>query len=178
MTHHTHVTFSLSSLLFLMIGAIEIWGVIFNYTNFGVLLAGVVLGSLLPDIDEPESYIGKRTLFIADVLKSCFGHRGMLHRFIVPFSLLVVAIFLSLPYSLFVFGVFFGYLFHILGDMLTKGGVKGVFYPFGSVERAYGILPKRFRFYTNSSIEKLLNFMLGIFLIIELFLLLVKGSIL
>ncbi|MCL6571364.1 MAG: bifunctional acetaldehyde-CoA/alcohol dehydrogenase, partial [Bacillus sp. (in: Bacteria)] len=45
--------------------------------------AGVVIGSLLPDIDEPKSYVGRRSFGMANKVKEAFGHRGMTHSLVV-----------------------------------------------------------------------------------------------
>lgn len=87
---------------------------------------GVILGSLLPDIDEPRSYIGQRSFGIAKLINKMFGHRGFTHSFLaaLPFFIL----FYFFPYS-FVLGLACGYLFHITGDFFSKSGVP-LFYPF------------------------------------------------
>ena len=42
-------------------------------------LALAALGSLLPDIDEPQSLLGRKLGFIAWPIKLVFGHRGFTH---------------------------------------------------------------------------------------------------
>lgn len=102
------------------------------------LFVGILAGSLLPDIDEPQSYVGRRTsvqvmnkrVGLSSVIKSIFGHRGFTHSLLATLFVFI-PYFFSLQYSgdFHVFaqtasmGLGFGYLFHILGDMLSKSGV-------------------------------------------------------
>jgi inner membrane protein len=79
------------------------------------------LGSLLPDIDHPGSWAGKRMALISIPLAALIGHRGLTH------SLLAIAVFalllallgpdhLAAPLAV-------GYLSHLLADSLTLSGV-------------------------------------------------------
>lgn len=43
------------------------------------LVSGVLIGSVLPDIDESRSYIGKRIPFLSRPVNLLFGHRGLTH---------------------------------------------------------------------------------------------------
>lgn len=105
---------------------------------------GVVFGSVLPDIDEPQSYIGRKTsvevfnkrVGLSSLIKMMFGHRGFTHSLLATL-LVFIPYFLMLGYTSgleqvgliqtfvlqILFGVGFGYLFHILGDMFSKSGV-------------------------------------------------------
>ena len=63
------------------------------------LTGGVILGSLLPDIDEPNSYIGKKTSVSvtkggatvgpASIVKGLFGHRGFTHSLLAAFLVFI-----------------------------------------------------------------------------------------
>lgn len=48
---------------------------------------------------------------------------------------------------------------HDIGDLLTKGGIKGFFYPFLK-DKTIRLLPKEFAFYTNSITEHIIVFIL------------------
>lgn len=178
MTHHTHVALSLNALLLILVAVVYAFGMVIYFKAFGIVLCGVVLGSLLPDIDEPESYIGKRTLFLSDGIEKLFGHRGASHFLIVPFLLLTIAIFTKGFLSLVLFGLAFGYFFHIIGDMLTLSGIQNVFFPFGNKRRFYALLPQTLRFKTNSNKEHILSVFLGISLCSEWYLLYKMGGLL
>jgi inner membrane protein len=68
-------------------------------------LGGVSLGSLLPDIDEPNSFIGRRSFGIARVINKRYGHRGMTHSF---FVWIVLSFILLLIPNLFTIGISLG----------------------------------------------------------------------
>ncbi|MCL7461599.1 metal-dependent hydrolase [Pseudomonas sp. NW5] len=99
------------------------------------LLAGATAGALLPDIDHPKSWLGRRLPFISRPIAAVFGHRGITHSLLA-----VVGLALALHYGwahgyvgsdewgLVAVGLTVGYLSHILGDFLTHGGVP-LFWP-------------------------------------------------
>ena len=49
-----------------------------------------VAGSLLPDIDHPQSWVGRRSRPISTAIASAFGHRGVTHSAIAVFALVAV----------------------------------------------------------------------------------------
>ncbi|MGD6846305.1 metal-dependent hydrolase [Rossellomorea aquimaris] len=115
-------------------------------------LGGVAIGSLLPDIDHPNSFIGRRSFGISNVIYNTFGHRGITHSLILWFVLLML---LSLHNNYFTIGIALGYLFHILGDFFSRSGVP-LLHPYTK---------NRFRFfitYRTSSYAELLIFYLSI----------------
>jgi inner membrane protein len=85
---------------------------------------GTFIGAVLPDIDEPNSYIGRRLKFISKLLK-CFNikHRTFTHSVLFPFIILLFGIFHPVFYF-----IAFGAFMHIIEDFLTDGGVP-LFYP-------------------------------------------------
>lgn len=137
-------------------------------------LAGIVVGSLLPDIDEPRSYVGSRSLGTANVVKGIFGHRGFTHS-ILAFLFMLFPLYWMLHIQSYVvawdslfhyeqvqneltgfkhilflgwYGIAFGYLLHILEDMCSVSGVP-LFYP----------LNKKIKipiYRTGSAVEKLI----------------------
>ena len=69
------------------------------YNNESLFFIGIVtvasaFGSLLPDIDEPNSKIGQKVKIISGLIKSTFGHRGLMHSL-----LMTVLLFISLELS-------------------------------------------------------------------------------
>ncbi|USK75913.1 metal-dependent hydrolase [Peribacillus frigoritolerans] len=95
-------------------------------------LAGVSLGSLLPDIDEPKSFIGRRSFGLAVIIKRKFGHRGITHSLSMWVGLLFFLLLLvPNPFTL---GIALGYFFHILGDYFSVSGVP-LFSPIDNVRR-------------------------------------------
>lgn len=89
------------------------------------LAIGVVVGSLLPDIDENKSYIGRRSGGIARIVKMIFGHRGFTHSILATLLISIPALLTQMPIFI---GLALGYLFHILGDYFSVTGVP-LFYP-------------------------------------------------
>lgn len=78
-------------------------------------------GALLPDIDHPRSWAGRRLRIISVPLSGIVGHRGVTH------SLLAAAACLALLASHGWGGqaapLMIGYLSHLLADACTAGGV-------------------------------------------------------
>ena len=91
------------------------------------------LGALLPDIDHPKSWVGKRLALISLPLATLIGHRGVSHSLL---AVAVLAIFLGMagPSHL-AAPLAVGYLSHLLADGLTLSGVP-LFWPF---KRTHGI---------------------------------------
>jgi len=94
------------------------------------------IGGLLPDLDHPESALGRRIPLISVPLSALVGHRGMTH------SLLAVVLLLGVLITMTTFSMtehaptvqalipplIVGYLSHILGDSMTPSGVP-LFWP-------------------------------------------------
>ncbi|MDD2546942.1 MAG: metal-dependent hydrolase [Burkholderiaceae bacterium] len=93
------------------------------------LLAGAAAGALLPDIDHPQSWLGRRIPWVSRPIAAVFGHRGITHSLLA-----VVGVALALRHGLATWtlgaawtwvaaGVAAGYLSHLGGDFATHGGV-------------------------------------------------------
>lgn len=93
-----------------------------------------MIGSVLPDIDHPKSYLGRRLPFISKPLFHAFGHRTITHSLL--FLCIITASLMKTNTSVGI-GIFFGILSHLLADMLTPFS-KGValFYP---VRKRFGL---------------------------------------
>lgn len=117
---------------------------IFTFTGsvlgVGATIASSVLGSILPDIDLPNSKAGNKLKPIAKVINKLFGHRTITHAplWLVPLFLLLhnlseltsaFPIAIKTNLSCLLIGYISGFISHLLGDMLTKGGIP-LFYPF------------------------------------------------
>jgi inner membrane protein len=86
---------------------------------------GTFIGAILPDIDESNSYIGKRLKFVSKILKFFkLKHRTYTHSLFFPLLIFL----LGKIHPVFYF-ISFGVFMHIIGDFLTNGGVP-LFYPF------------------------------------------------
>ena len=150
MTAKGHIT--LASLSLITIG---------TYTNipldtFTTFYSGGIIGSLLPDIDEKQSYIGKKLKTLSFIMSSIFKHRTFTHYLIFPILIFLYGFyFLEDTLKIFVIGLAVGVLLHDIGDMLTKGGIVGFFWPILAKTRI-ALLPRRLRFYTGSLQEYIL----------------------
>ncbi|WP_418181389.1 metal-dependent hydrolase (plasmid) [Aliarcobacter lanthieri] len=180
MTSTTHTTSSLAlglAPIYFFPDLIEL-----KYMHF--YLGGLAIGSLFPDIDEPNSSIGRSVSkyfpFIPYLINIIFGHRGITHRFIfflVP--LVFILAFIKeintfLP-GLHFFGISFcfGMFFHQIGDMLSgskyyKGGIKNYFSPFGLEEKYFTPFPKIFRCAVGDIKEQIYNILFIAIILFEL----------
>lgn len=134
----------------------------------------VIIGSVLPDIDEPESYIGRKfpvlsyafSIFGALTPTKTLEHRGITHYLIVPLVILYFAYTNdSFMVKIVLYSLAIGIFAHDCGDMLTKGGIIGFFFPLFPTKRI-GLLPVGLRFITNSTTEWVLNFFIFIGIVI------------
>lgn len=121
------VSTHLMASLFAGAGAVQYLGL--DEWGAAWVLAGSLVGALLPDIDHPKSWLGRRIPLVSLPIAAVFGHRGITH------SLLAVAgVALALrhalaqwslggEWALLAVGVGAGYWSHLLGDFATHGGV-------------------------------------------------------
>ena len=59
-----------------------------HFAAFDPWYLGVaVIGSLLPDVDHPKSWVGRRTRPVSTVIASMLGHRGVTHSAIAVAAL-------------------------------------------------------------------------------------------
>ena len=125
---------SLGSLIFMQDDALAWW-------------VGVLMGSIIPDIDHPQSKIGRRFPGISHLLHAIFGHRGGTHSVMFILLISLAGWIVSVPLGI---GLSLGVLTHILADMVsfskgqmfTRGGGCPLLWPFkdkrfGFIERPY-----------------------------------------
>lgn len=126
-------------------------------------VTGVTLGSILPDIDHPKSFIGRHSFGLSEIINKKFGHRGITHSLVTWFVLFVFLIlFVPSPFTL---GVGIGYFLHIFEDYFSISGVP-LFLPFDH---------KRWKcpvYKTSGKVEKIiyivaLSFIVFIFIVDE-----------
>ena len=94
-------------------------------------IAGGITGSLLPDIDHPKSWLGRRIPFVSIPLSSLIGHRGATHSMIaliVVQALVLVSILLwkgehGVWLAPFLTGLGIGYASHLLADWMSNTGI-------------------------------------------------------
>jgi inner membrane protein len=87
------------------------------------VLALTTIGALLPDIDHPASWVGRRLRVVSRPLAAMFGHRGVTHSVV---AVLVCLFFLRWQgFSRAVIDpLVIGYLSHLGADLLTTSGLR------------------------------------------------------
>ncbi|WP_457749123.1 metal-dependent hydrolase [Sulfurimonas sp.] len=121
---------------------------------YSIIFYGVSLvGSLLPDIDEENSYIGHKLIAFSVVFSTIFKHRTFTHYLLTPLLLVLVSLFVKdITTTIVLLALAWGMFLHDCGDMLTKGGIKGFFFPLFANTRVV-LLPEFLRFRTFSFTE-------------------------
>ncbi len=121
MLFHTHIL--LGVVVFLLIKDF------FHGGNQIIFFFLVLLGSILPDIDERKSKINRWSGILGIVIAFFFKHRGLFHSILFHLGIFfIIYHFFNLYYAS---GLFIGYLAHVLGDGVTLMGLS-LFYPFSN----------------------------------------------
>lgn len=156
MTVSTHISTALAITTSSMLGLhyFEIYTMDPKY--IAPFMLSVAIGSTFPDIDEPESWIGRRTIIISNIIKLIFGHRGMTHTIISSIFIFILAyiaskyLMIGVTGNYIAIGFAIGWFLHSIGDAHTKGGVP-LFLPYS--KKKFWVLPKILRFKTASWVE-------------------------
>ncbi len=85
--------------------------------------AWAAAGALLPDIDHPASWIGRRLRVISRPLAAMIGHRGVTHSLVAVLACLVVLRWEGLSRAV-IAPLVVGYLSHLGADLLTTSGLR------------------------------------------------------
>ena len=148
----------------------------FNPLMIGLSFVLVYFFSLLPDLDEPNAYLSKKFPWniISIPLSFFVTHRGITHTlifsFVFPTILAGILYFTGYFYKYWIFVLisWLAYISHLVGDSLTRSGVKW-FYPLN--KKSYRLLPKKLTFKTGSLMEGAYIFMFLLLFGYELYLL-------
>ena len=121
-----------------IVGGVAITGITASFWDINIFsnqsfVITTIIGSLLPDIDKPNSLLGRLFFPISKFIDRRWGHRTITHSLI--FHLIVTLIFYFAEYILnnpnyhltFIFSI--AVLVHFFCDMVTVSGVP-LFYPF------------------------------------------------
>lgn len=92
-----------------------------NILNAASLAACASVASLVPDIDMPNSKLGRKLGFISKIINKLFGHRTITHS--ILWAIPLVILFINNNYSFLILGALIGFLSHIFSDTFTRGGV-------------------------------------------------------
>ena len=127
--------------------AAEITFEVLEITRAPELYALALLGSLVPDLDEPRAKLSRILFFISIPLSKVVTHRGFTHTLL--FSALVASglYLLSVPLAMVLF-LSVGILSHLIADAMTYVGVPWL-YPLSRGRLSLGL------FTTDSWQEKL-----------------------
>lgn len=159
MQYRTHLTtsFALGLPLMAAVGQVSVIN--------GLALA---CGSLLPDIDHPRSFIGKKSQVVSKVASKTLGHRGATHSLVVAILVYLGALWIARHYlspaaSFVPFWLFWGYLLHLTEDSFSKNSIHWL-WPFSKVKRS---ARKRLFYYRTGHVSEylILGFMLCLLLI-------------
>ena len=119
MMYNTHLAFGL------LLGLL---GIIFLKPANPILFIVIVgFASILPDIDHPDSKIGKKVKIIGFL----FEHRGFFHS-IGALVLFTVCFYLIFKTSIYSIAFALGYFSHLIMDAITIKGIMP-FHPFSKV---------------------------------------------
>jgi inner membrane protein len=88
-----------------------------------VYLGLAVAGSLLPDIDHPQSWVGRRARPVSSVIAAVLGHRGITHSAVAVVVLIALLAHAGSRRGA-VSALAIGYLSHLAADMLTPRGLR------------------------------------------------------
>ncbi|MDD2704553.1 MAG: metal-dependent hydrolase [Acidocella sp.] len=81
-----------------------------------------VAGSLLPDIDHPQSWIGRRARPVSTMVAATLGHRGVTHSALAVAALVALLMHAGYRHGV-VCALAVGYASHLAADMLTPRGL-------------------------------------------------------
>ena len=81
-----------------------------------------VVGALLPDLDHPKSWIGRRSRPFSTALGTALGHRGFTHSAVAVLGL--VALLQAGYHPGAVSALSIGYASHLAADILTPQGLR------------------------------------------------------
>ena len=114
-------------------------------SHYLLCVAATTLGSLLPDIDTPYSYLGRRLKLISYPIYKIFGHRTITHSLLTWTILLFASPIFNhgnisdITYSIFCVSLYTGILSHLLLDIISTSGVC-LLYPLFNVR--FHLLPR------------------------------------
>ena len=159
-----HLAFGITSALATSV-VLNKAGVELDYATVSIITASSAFGSLLPDIDDPNSMIGRLFVHIASFINRVFGHRTITHDLMIFLPLFIASFFVK---NTIFFGIMLGYIGHLFLDSWTEQGV--CFNYFGhrkALKTGWGkfgvgyihLLPEKLRFKSGSFMSKVVTTM-------------------
>lgn len=98
-------------------------------SHYLLCVAATTLGSLLPDVDTPYSYLGRRLKLISYPIYKIFGHRTITHSLLTWTIILFASPIFNhgnisdITYSILCVSLYVGILSHLLLDTISTSGV-------------------------------------------------------
>lgn len=86
-------------------------------------IALATAGALLPDIDHPSSWVGRRLRVVSRPLATVTGHRGVTHSLVAVLACLVFLRWEGWTRAV-IDPLVVGYLSHLAADLLTTSGLR------------------------------------------------------
>lgn len=135
MTYQSHLAWAAGA-------AVSVWSFRYGFGGFPGLLPELVafmfaaiVGGMLPDIDHPQSWLGRRIPLIPSLLFKTTGHRGATHSMLAivlttgatGYGVLQFDVAYTIAEAAAI-GMFVGYLSHLAGDFVSNRGIP-VFWP-------------------------------------------------
>ena len=128
-------------------------------------LCALGLGTLLPDIDHPQSFLGKKNKLVSKVTNKTFGHRGATHSILALGFLFIIFSLIQTKYltsaaKYLGFWLILGYFLHLLEDAFSKDAVWW-FWPLKKRKQK-----NKFLYYKTGSLGEMLVFGLMVCLLL------------
>ena len=130
--YHTH---AIGGICFGVIASAIISKGAFEPQQMALITTSSLVGSLFPDIDEPQSFLGRKIKPVSRLIKAVLGHRGFIHTPLFCFLLVgFMAFFLcNTPIidvdisSKIICGFLIGFMSHLILDTITPKGIMWLF---------------------------------------------------
>ncbi len=88
-----------------------------------IYLGAAMFGALLPDIDHPRSWVGRRSKPVSTVMAAVLGHRGITHSAVAVAGLVALLAHSGSQRGA-ASALAIGYLSHLAADLLTPRGLR------------------------------------------------------
>ena len=108
-----------------------------------VASGGAIVGSLLPDIDHPQSFLGRRLKWVSKPINHLWGHRSITHSLILVGGIMGILAFVD--QKALALGLGIGMLGHVIIDLCCRGAGVAFLYPF---------YPKRIQLFDSKKYKK------------------------
>ncbi|MCV2531086.1 MAG: metal-dependent hydrolase [Candidatus Lightella neohaematopini] len=157
MTAEGHIYFAISNII--LIKKTKLIQSMANSDWYHIILGGLIT-CLLPDIDHPKSFIGKRLKWLSIPIYKIFGHRSFTHSLLLIIIIIICINIkqINIPIDV-IYAMIIGYISHIIADILTPAGIP-LLWPYNK-KFSIPIIKK-----SNIRIERLISIIIIIYSVI------------